>query len=212
MKQTQRSISAISNQVSMELKDYADVLAHLLTCGQKLCEYKKNAPERLCQEIKHVTQGKVRLFLHKQNTSADQLTPSDVCANFPVQFAQRTYGTLQVISDHREPPCAALPLAAAHMLAQTCGLLLHQLELSALLEGQLRRIPRQIYSRLTKREQEVLLLMCRGQTQQEIAGQLQLAPATADTHRKHLFQKLGVHSERDLPLAAYQARFFSLLE
>ncbi|TMC26186.1 MAG: hypothetical protein E6J36_03495, partial [Chloroflexi bacterium] len=41
---------------------------------------------------------------------------------------------------------------------------------------------------------------------------LHIAPATVDTHRKRICEKLGVHSERDIPLAAYRAGLFSILD
>jgi DNA-binding CsgD family transcriptional regulator len=86
------------------------------------------------------------------------------------------------------------------------------LELSALIEGQSRRLDYQADVCLTKREQEVLKLICQGYSQQEISSALQIAPATFETYRKHLCQKLGAHCERDLPLAAYQANLLALLE
>jgi DNA-binding CsgD family transcriptional regulator len=212
MRQTQLALSLISNPMSMDLEEYADVLAQLLIFGQTLCECTKNASERLCQEVKRVTQGKARLFLYGRDSSADQLSLSDSCANFPVQFGQNTYGALHVISDRTQSVRTAIPLSMAQVLAQTCGLLLHQLELATLIEGQSRRLSYQIYGRLTKREQEVLMLMYRGYTQEEMADILQVSSATISTHQKHLCQKLSVHSERDIPLAAYRARLFPVLD
>ena len=64
---------------------------------------------------------------------------------------------------------------------------------------------------MTRREQEVMELICLGNDQQAIAMQLNIAPATVDTHRKRICEKLGVHCERDIPLAAYQTSLFSIL-
>jgi DNA-binding NarL/FixJ family response regulator len=89
---------------------------------------------------------------------------------------------------------------------------LYTLELSAFIEGQCQRLDDQDPEHLTKREQEVLELICQGDDQETIATKLQIAPATVDTHRKRICEKLGVHCERDIPLAAYRAHLFSILE
>ncbi len=47
---------------------------------------------------------------------------------------------------------------------------------------------------LTKREIEILQLICREQSNQQIARQLFLSVGTVDTHRKNIIQKLGVNN------------------
>jgi two-component system, NarL family, response regulator NreC len=44
---------------------------------------------------------------------------------------------------------------------------------------------------LTARETEVLRLIALGHTSVEIAGKLQLSPRTVETHRAHIYRKLG---------------------
>lgn len=51
---------------------------------------------------------------------------------------------------------------------------------------------------LTSREAEILALIAEGKKQGEIARDLYIAPSTVKTHIKHLYQKLGVHSRREL--------------
>ncbi|MCC7503869.1 MAG: response regulator transcription factor, partial [Saprospiraceae bacterium] len=51
---------------------------------------------------------------------------------------------------------------------------------------------------LTKRELEVLRLICKGQTTAEIAAALFVSPHTAETHRRHLLSKLGVRNTAEL--------------
>lgn len=48
--------------------------------------------------------------------------------------------------------------------------------------------------RLSPREQEVLLLVASGQSTKEIAAQLGVSVKTVETQRKHLMDKLGIHS------------------
>ncbi|MEP4078356.1 response regulator [Haloferula sp.] len=47
---------------------------------------------------------------------------------------------------------------------------------------------------LTPREQEILGLIVEGLTAKEIAEKLDVSVHTTDTHTRHLFKKLGVHS------------------
>jgi two-component system nitrate/nitrite response regulator NarL len=54
---------------------------------------------------------------------------------------------------------------------------------------------------LTARELEILLLTADGRSAPDIAGQLQLSPATVKTHLLRSFEKLGV-SDRAAAVAA----------
>lgn len=47
---------------------------------------------------------------------------------------------------------------------------------------------------LTMRERQVLLLTAEGLTSKEIAGRLGISPRTADVHRAHVIQKLGLRN------------------
>jgi DNA-binding NarL/FixJ family response regulator len=49
-------------------------------------------------------------------------------------------------------------------------------------------------SGLTRREREVLLLVCRGADSRTIAEELVISPETARTHVQNVLSKLGVHS------------------
>jgi len=53
-------------------------------------------------------------------------------------------------------------------------------------------------SMLTPREQEVLRIIARGRTTKQIAQELGLSTATVGNHRKHICQKLGLHSTAEL--------------
>ena len=58
---------------------------------------------------------------------------------------------------------------------------------------------------LSMREREVFDLLVRGYSCQQIAELLFISPRTADTHRTHIFGKLGVHSVA--ALVRFGARF-----
>jgi len=51
---------------------------------------------------------------------------------------------------------------------------------------------------LSPREREVLRLLALGHTNQEIAAQLYISVRTAETHRAHVMQKLGLSSRAEL--------------
>lgn len=51
---------------------------------------------------------------------------------------------------------------------------------------------------LTSREEEILVLLAQGKKQGEIAEDLYVAPSTVKTHIKHIYQKLEVHSRKEL--------------
>lgn len=51
---------------------------------------------------------------------------------------------------------------------------------------------------LTRREREILALVVRGLTNQQIADHLYISPRTVDTHRTNLMQKLDIHDVANL--------------
>jgi DNA-binding CsgD family transcriptional regulator len=130
----------------------------------------------------------------------------------PVQFGNQMYGVLCIAADpaHKELPALSLPVV--HLLTQVCGWLLYTIEQSSFLQGQCQQLDYQINGPLSKREREVLSLMCRGYNQEMIADLLSISPATVGKHRQHIYEQLGVHSEHDALLVAYQTGLFSLIE
>lgn len=211
-------MNTIQETISRSPGDYADLFGQLLTLGQTFFSKPTDGiSQRLCQQVAEGTQGSAALLLLDQNegqhrVSTRRAVPSSEGISFSVEFCQRTYGTLHVVPDAADPAFPGLPLHVAHLLARLCGWLLYTFELASLLEGQCQRLEQQVPAPLTKRERQVLLLICRGYQPQAIAASLHITPATLQTYRKRLSQKLGVHSERDLPLAAYQHHLFPLLE
>lgn len=58
--------------------------------------------------------------------------------------------------------------------------------------------------RLTKREQEILILIAAGETTQQIADNLNISPRTAETHRLTLLKKLSARNTAELISNAFR--------
>jgi DNA-binding NarL/FixJ family response regulator len=58
---------------------------------------------------------------------------------------------------------------------------------------------------LTDRERDVLHLVARGLSNDEIAGQLVISPLTAKTHVRNILRKLGCHDRAALVAIAYES-------
>jgi len=58
------------------------------------------------------------------------------------------------------------------------------------------------YDSLSEREREIFQLIAEGHSNKEIAQVLSVSPATVETHRAHVFQKLDVHNTAELVLYA----------
>ena len=54
------------------------------------------------------------------------------------------------------------------------------------------------YDELSDREREIMFLLVRGLSNQEIAEKLVISPSTVQTHRTHILQKLGLETTIDL--------------
>ncbi|TQJ29969.1 response regulator transcription factor [Microbacterium sp. SLBN-146] len=60
------------------------------------------------------------------------------------------------------------------------------------------------YAQLTEREREVLLLVARGGSNQDIADELFISPHTAKTHVNRIMSKLYAHDRAQLVIFAYE--------
>lgn len=58
---------------------------------------------------------------------------------------------------------------------------------------------------LTEREREILVLIARGRSNSEIAGQLAVSPSTVKNHVTSLFAKIGVRDRAQAVIVAYEA-------
>ena len=51
---------------------------------------------------------------------------------------------------------------------------------------------------LTERESEIMMMLATGRNLPFIQDQLFLSKSTVSTHRQHIYQKLGIHSQQEL--------------
>ena len=58
------------------------------------------------------------------------------------------------------------------------------------------------YDSLSEREREIFQLVAEGHSNKEVADLLSVSPATVETHRAHILQKLDVHNTAELVLYA----------
>ena len=58
------------------------------------------------------------------------------------------------------------------------------------------------YEALSEREREIFQLIAEGHSNKEIADLLSISPATVETHRAHILQKLDLHSTAEVVLYA----------
>lgn len=61
------------------------------------------------------------------------------------------------------------------------------------------------FEQLTEREKEVLLLVARGRSNQDIAEELYISPLTAKTHVNRIMTKLYAHDRAQLVVLAYES-------
>lgn len=58
------------------------------------------------------------------------------------------------------------------------------------------------YDSLSEREREIFQLIAEGRTNRSVAEVLDISPATVETHRAHILQKLDIHNTAELVLYA----------
>lgn len=202
----------VESEYVPDLVEDLQMITHLLNMGQALCTQMQSGVDRFCDEVKRITCGRAQLCLGRQRTLKRGELPPTTLLTLPVQFGNIIYGTLCITFNpvHTEQP--SVQTLVAQLLAQVCGWLLYTLEQTSFLQGQCQQLDYQVQGPLTKRERQVLSLMCRGNSQDAIAETLCISPATVGKHRQHIYEQLGVHNERDAVLVAYQIGLFSPIE
>lgn len=110
-----------------------------------------------------------------------------------------------LVKDAAEPDI----LQAIHKVAGG-GLFFSSVISDVLLSGYVRRLrdedSKDSYDLLTDREKEILRLLATAKSNKEVAAELHLSPATVETHRNNLMQKLDLHSAAEIVLYAVRKK------
>lgn len=160
---------------------------------------------RVGEQVDALTGHRASLRLHpKERTRRIHSEMAAGACLYPVQFAGQTYGTLVVVPDSVNPATPALPDPQSQQLARVCAAVLCLLDQAALLHVLSHRLSMEPPEPLTRRQREVLALIARGLSDDEIVEALHISPETLRRHRYDLYARLEVHSACDLLLAAYQ--------
>lgn len=110
-----------------------------------------------------------------------------------------------LVKDAAEPDI----LQAIHKVAGG-GLFFSNVISDILLTGYVRRLreedSKDSYDLLTDREKEILRLLATAKSNKEVAAELHLSPATVETHRNNLMQKLDLHSAAEIVLYAVRKK------
>jgi len=200
-----------------DISDSVYLTQHLLNVCETLLERGINVHDRLRQEVANVTKRRAHLlFGETERIKRLRSTSSNVAMSLFVQFGHITYGTLVVEWQSGPSSEPALARPTAEMIAHICGSILYILELLWMVQSITRKqeilqFPPVTRASFTKRQWTVLMLMCQGYTQQEIAQSLTIALSTAQKHRQAVYARLHVRDEREVPLVAYQLGLFSPL-
>lgn len=183
-----------------------------MALSETVTKVSEDFPARLQREIAQSTQGWIALFLMKQDDL--RLTPSSQDAEKHtqlVQYGRKIYGILSFSLSQQDPALRQQELEGTRLMAKTCAEILHHFELSFMMFN-LSPLPDQLtLATLTRRQLQVLRLLCQGCDLAEIARQLHIGQATAEKHRQLVYAKLGAKNSLDVPLIAYRTGLFSPL-
>jgi HD-GYP domain-containing protein (c-di-GMP phosphodiesterase class II) len=115
------------------------------------------------------------------------------------------YGAMREARAHR--PALPAPAAEAELLQEAAAGRLDPEAVDAVLAVAGHRVPRrprELPSGLTRRELEVLLVLVRGKSNQEIASDLRISVKTVGNHVQHVYEKAGVRSRAAATLWAFE--------
>jgi DNA-binding CsgD family transcriptional regulator len=193
--------------------DYELVLTQLLRCAQEMFGQTEGVVERLVQEIERATGGRMQIrFTQASHIRGSGSLPvlSEVLA-LPIQLGGRYYGELLIRHDLSRLDEIPWPVTSIQQVALTCAVVLYTLEAAAFLQVR-RESPAFLLVSLTRREHEVMTLMCRGEDDGTIAASLHISPATVRSLRERVYNKLHVHNKQDAIIAAFTRGLYSPLD
>ncbi len=194
------------------LSKYSKIFAHLCLLTQELSNGEKDPITHLCKDIAILSNGRMQLRINLNEPFA--ILDQDISV-FPVSYKnekqERCYGTLYVANETDSSSLSYIPVLVVEQIASICAWLLYTIELNQFLQMQSKHLSPLLHRDLTKREIEILQLMCLHNSQEEIAEMLCITPATVNKHRQRVYEVLDVHNLQDAIFKAYQLGLFSPL-
>ena len=182
-------------------------ILHQMLHGQSM-----GVVERLCQEIAEGSQGHIQLRLQRYQPGQTPSVPGTVLLTLPVHLNDRFYGRLLIGSDPARPTQPILPMARMQRIALNCASILYSLETAAYFQIEYPALPVDQSRPLTRRQREVLDLLCRHIDRKTIAEMLHISPGTVEKAIEFIYKKFGVHSEREAVAAAFALGLFFPVE
>jgi len=165
-----------------------------------------------CRELDRCTYGQIQLVLTDRDDLKGMLPSlNEQSLKTYVRFGRKTYGALVLVSLPEEPTSRQAALSQMPLLARMCGCLLWMFEFACSAPLPLYIPDAQHTPSLTDRERNVLKLMCRWCSAQEIAQRLGIEVESVERYKRQVRTKLGVEHELKVPLMAYLSGLFSPL-
>ncbi|HYU72592.1 MAG TPA: helix-turn-helix transcriptional regulator [Ktedonobacteraceae bacterium] len=188
---------------------YACYLAQIINCCQRFYGVHDDIEVQLASGIASMTDEQMYLYLHRQTISPTITMPFiPGRQGFLVHWDEVVYGSLQVSRSDRSQDQFVLSAALCERLAYDCGWCLHVLENGRLRQQQVQQgneDAQQKIQDLSVSEYEVLKLMIKGLPTRAIAETLHVSKRTIETHQRHIYQILEVHSQREAILIGLAA-------
>jgi DNA-binding CsgD family transcriptional regulator len=182
----------------------------LLHIIQQFLHQPEKAIEPFCLAVTSLTCGLFQLVLPVEEGLQDRATSIPANAiGFSVRLHGHCYGTLYCLSPELAP--ANIPLNIGTSIAANCAICLYLLESAAFNQQRVERLDCHVPEKLTKRQRKILVLICQKYSDEDIAGELSIAPSTANKHRQTIYQLLNVHTSDDAAFVAFRHRLFSPL-
>lgn len=197
---------------------YATSLHTLIQWGQTYSFRSDRIVDMLCQQVESLSQGCFRLHLILDGREPDssgqrEVTPSQAGSyersRFSVCFGPFSYGTL-VLRSKDDQEKESLELAVwAQILAECCGWILYTHEMFCLTNEEPVGCGKHNQPRLTRKQHEVLKLMCQGYSKEEVAQILGISLHTVGTHWWAIYQRLEASNPVEVKIKAYRYGLFS---
>ncbi|HZR39858.1 MAG TPA: LuxR C-terminal-related transcriptional regulator [Ktedonobacteraceae bacterium] len=188
---------------------YAYYLAQIISCCQQVYGTHDNIESQLASSIASMTGEQMSLHLHRQSISSTIMMPlMPGHRGFLVYWGEVVYGSLQVNWPERSHEQPVLSAALCERLAYDCGWCLHVLDTESLRQRQIQQTNKDAQQKvqdLSASEYEVLKLMVKGFSTRTIADTLHVSKRTIETHQRHIYQILDVHSQREAILIGLAA-------